>query len=662
MATTTWDQKSGMTSATDVDNLESYADQAEASKDAAAASATSAATSAAAALASETASDASETASAASAAAASTSATSASTSETNAASSASTASTAATTATNQATAAATSATNAATSETNAAASATAAASSASSAQSSADAALAALDDFDDRYLGQKASDPTLDNDGNALVAGALYFNTTDDVMKVYEGSTWVAAYASLSGALLVANNLSDLANASAARTNLGLGTAATSASTDFVAVTGDAMTGDLSFGDNNKAIFGAGSDLQIYHDGLNSYIQDAGIGDLKIRGAAVSIETGGGNLYFKGDANVASLYHTNLQKLATTSTGVNVTGTVTAEALRVGTSSPSAPIDVVGSPGTLAEFRDGVAANFIVETSGAVTTIGNQAGSSQLAFKASNSEAMRIDASGRLLVGKTAPDVSTDGFEVHNNDYIGVTRDGGATAFFNRRTSDGAIVEFRKDNTTVGSIGTDGGDVYIGTGDTTLKFVDGADLIAPTGTDAATRDGVISLGNSSNRFNDLYLSGGVYLGGTGSNNYLDDYEHGIYTVTITPATSGTVTLDTVEDSGTYVKIGNLVHVSAKIEVASVSSPVGTAFISLPFAIANVNENSGRISGSVAVQNIAFTGDYLTAFGLEGNSHFQLQQVVSNGTWVALSASALGSGDDIQFTFTYRTTD
>lgn len=93
--------------------------------------------------------------------------------------------------------------------------------------------MAALDSFDDRYLGQKASDPTLDNDGNALVAGALYFNTTDDVMKVYDGSTWVAAYASLSGALLASNDLSDLNNAATARTNLGLGTAATTASTDY---------------------------------------------------------------------------------------------------------------------------------------------------------------------------------------------------------------------------------------------------------------------------------------------------------------------------------------------------------------------------------------------------------------------------------------------
>jgi hypothetical protein len=50
-----------------------------------------------------------------------------------------------------------------------------------------------LDNFDDRYLGAKTSDPALDNDGNALAIGALYFNTTDGVMKVYTASGWIAA-------------------------------------------------------------------------------------------------------------------------------------------------------------------------------------------------------------------------------------------------------------------------------------------------------------------------------------------------------------------------------------------------------------------------------------------------------------------------------------
>ena len=77
-------------------------------------------------------------------------------------------------------------TNASTSATNAANSATAAASSATTAENAKNAAEAALDTFDDDFLGSKSSDPSVDNDGNALADGALYFNTTDNVMKVYD--------------------------------------------------------------------------------------------------------------------------------------------------------------------------------------------------------------------------------------------------------------------------------------------------------------------------------------------------------------------------------------------------------------------------------------------------------------------------------------------
>lgn len=90
------------------------------------------------------------------------------------------------------------------------------------AESARDATLAAFDSFDDRYLGSKTSDPTVDNDGNPLVAGSLYFNSVSGVMKVYTGSAWVAAYVSGTGYLAAANNLSDVASAATARTNLGL--------------------------------------------------------------------------------------------------------------------------------------------------------------------------------------------------------------------------------------------------------------------------------------------------------------------------------------------------------------------------------------------------------------------------------------------------------
>ena len=117
-----------------------------------------------------------------------------------------TATTAANTATTKAAEALASANNAATSESNALTykndaetaktAAELAETNAETAQTAAEvaqaAAEAALDNFDDRFLGAKASDPTLDNDGNALLDGALYFNTTDDVMKVYDltNTTW----------------------------------------------------------------------------------------------------------------------------------------------------------------------------------------------------------------------------------------------------------------------------------------------------------------------------------------------------------------------------------------------------------------------------------------------------------------------------------------
>ena len=125
---------------------------------------------------------------------------------------------------------------AATSASNASASASSASSSSSSASSYAssaaaaqaaaeaarDATLNAYDQFDDRYLGSKTSDPTVDNDGNALLAGSLYYNSVSQVMRLYTGSAWVAAYVSGAGYLASANNLSDVDNAATARTNLGL--------------------------------------------------------------------------------------------------------------------------------------------------------------------------------------------------------------------------------------------------------------------------------------------------------------------------------------------------------------------------------------------------------------------------------------------------------
>ena len=216
-------ESNASTSAT---NAATSASGAASSATAAAASETAAAASETAAASSETAAAASESAAAASEAAAAGSATSASSSATSASTSASGAATSATNAATSESNAATSESNASTSASSAATSATAAAGSATSASNSASSAAADLATFQGQYHGASATAPT-----TGLDTGDLYFDTVANAMKVYDGSSWVAAYISSSGMLAAANNLSDVSSASASRTNLGLGTMATQAAT-----------------------------------------------------------------------------------------------------------------------------------------------------------------------------------------------------------------------------------------------------------------------------------------------------------------------------------------------------------------------------------------------------------------------------------------------
>jgi hypothetical protein len=120
-------------------------------------------------------------------------------------------------------------------------------------------------------------------------------------------------------------------------------------------ITTDGMTtsADINFGDNDKAIFGAGDDLQIYHDGTQNYIEDAGTGNLnfKSNGNNFNFLDGSDNVVMQIDIDSATtLYHNTSAKLATTSTGIDVTGTVTATGTSVFASLDiSGDIDVDGT-------------------------------------------------------------------------------------------------------------------------------------------------------------------------------------------------------------------------------------------------------------------------------------------------------------------------
>ena len=152
----------------------------------------------------------------------------------------------------------------------------------------------------------------------------------------------------------------------------------------------------------------------------------------------------------------------------------------------------------------------------------------------------------------------------TDGTVTNAKISYPLAKSGAIVSTFNRTSSDGQILELQKDGTAVGNINAQGGDLAIGNGEGGLQFIDGANARV-RGFNASTNaksDNDVDLGDSTTRFKDLYLSGNIYLGGTGSANALDDYEEGTWTPSYAGSTTGSVSYGS--RGGTYTKIGNLV--------------------------------------------------------------------------------------------------
>jgi hypothetical protein len=265
----------------------------------------------------------------------------------------------------------------------------------------------------------------------------------------------------------------------------------------------------------------------------------------------------------------------------------------------IGTSSPTVvanynSLSVNGTNGSLLDsYTNGTLKGRVQSTSNDYLVYA-QGASTILKLGTNNTERMRIDSSGNLLVGKSGTALGTAGVEINQGGTAGkvwMTRSGDNPLLINRLSTDGSLVDFYKDGTTVGNIGVDSGDnLYIGGSVADhggLYF--GTRVAAPINAGTLTDD-VMDLGTAGYRFKDLYLSGGAYLGGTGSANLLDDYEEGTWTPTITGSTSGSITGFTVQEA-TYTKIGDTVRLSCYLSSIDMtaSTVVGTYRIGgLPF--------------------------------------------------------------------------
>ena len=222
-----------------------------------------------------------------------------------------------------------------------------------------------------------------------------------------------------------------------------------------------------------------------------------------------------------------------------------------------------------------------------------------------------------------------------------------VDDDGATVLTVDRATSDGTVIDIQKDGSSVGTIDSQSGtDISIGSGSVKVRFFDTDNQVMPT-----TDDHVI-LGRSDSRYKDLFLSGDIYLGGTGSSNALSDYEEGTWTpvVAFGGGTSG-ITYGT--QFGRYVKIGELVMLQCTISMSSKGSSSGAARIQgMPF------NQGGTGFHCTGMQMFNFTGgtEYVVAQTAGGSNEVA---VIRMGADQSLDDSDFANNTGIRFSIVYR---
>jgi hypothetical protein len=226
---------------------------------------------------------------------------------------------------------------------------------------------------------------TVDIADDAVTADKLANSVNADIATGVSGSTTAGdALPKTGGAMTGAITTNSTFDGVDVATRDAVLTSTTNTANAALPLTGGNMTGSVNFGDNKKASFGDGADLQIYSDGTTSYIKENGGGDLKIvAGDDIRFKTADDTQAYatfnQGDS--IQLYHNGVEKFATTSTGIDVTGSVTCDGLTstgiddnatsnaitidsservgVGTTAPSSNLHVRDASADFSSFRVG---------------------------------------------------------------------------------------------------------------------------------------------------------------------------------------------------------------------------------------------------------------------------------------------------------------
>jgi len=326
------------------------------------------------------------------------------------------------------------------------------------------------------------------------------------------------------------------------------------------------------------------------------------------------------------------------------STGIDDNATSTAitidssERVGIGTFSPSRNLHVKAQSGnaginleTSTNSDDTIFANLLVSGAGTGNNYiyfgdGNDSNVGQIRYNHASdfmsinvnaSEAMRIDSSGDVFISKTARD-TTDGVELRNDGKTVIRVTGDTSLTLDRKTNEGTMISLRRADVETGKIATvDNGNIAIGAGTAGILFASAENHIRGFNTTAfSSSDNTIDIGRSSTRFKDLYLSGGAYLGGTGTANKLDDYEEGTWTPSFSDAGGGSYEYS--NQLGNYTKIGNTVFISGYLITSGTFRTGGSGNVllnGLPFSFV-----SGSTGGIESIHSYGSWGD--TPLGAE----------------------------------------
>ena len=435
---------------------------------------------------------------------------------------------------------------------------------------------------------------------------------------------------------------------------------------NFALTSAISTTANFSFGDNDKAIFGAGSDLQIYHDGSNSYISEGGTGNLFIDGTNLYIRKGGGlenyiDCLVNGEVN---LYHDGLSRLSTTATGIDVLGTATISTdLNVGGA-------VKGNAGTRA-VSIGAAGSVIgglqlwSTTAGtSYVQFGDESGTSANHYRGYMSYNHSTDTLGLGASGSTKVSVNSTGIDVTGE----ITADGIALGDSQKATfgasDDLQIYHTGSDSiiqdTGTGNLKIQGSDIRINNADSSKSYIsatDGGSLLAyhngyeklaTTSTGIDVTGTVTATGTSV--FASLDISGDIDVDGTTNLDVVD--------------IDGAVDMaSTLTVAGTLSSAGGLVHQGD----ANTSLDFGTdqqtfyvgAVRALDLSTTGAVFNEGSVDADFRVEsngnaNMLFVDGGNNRVGIGTAAPQQIMHLVNGGLQVSGQIASPASGQSAAY--------